>query len=237
MPRARPPRPSADHTSARLAARPAGRPSPPTRLPSGAHPLGVASGRDGVLYVPAGYAPERPAPLLVLVHGAGADARDILPVLRDAADAMGVLIVAPDARGATWDMLLGRYGPDVAHLDAALTGTFARCAVDATRVAAAGFSDGASYALSLGLANGALFTHVIAFSPGFMAPPAQVGVPRIFISHGTRDRVLPIDPCSRRLVPQLERGGYDVRYVEFDGGHAVPPAVRTEAMMWFTEDR
>jgi predicted esterase len=40
-----------------------------------------------------------------------------------------------------------------------------------------GFSDGASYALSLGLANGDLFTHVLGFSPGFMRVPRHVGRP------------------------------------------------------------
>jgi len=51
-------------------------------------------------------------------------------------------------------------------------------------VAIQGFSDGASYALSLGLTNGDLFTHVIAFSPGFAAPAEQRGRPRIYVSHG-----------------------------------------------------
>jgi phospholipase/carboxylesterase len=37
--------------------------------------------------------------------------------------------------------------------------------------------------------------------------------------------VLPIDRCSRRLVPELQRAGYDVTYEEFDGGHVVPPSV------------
>src|ERR687890_28697 len=91
------------------------------------------------------------------------------------------------------------------------------------------FSDGASYALSLGINNGDLFTDVLAFSPGFMAPSMSVGTPRFFVSHGRRDRVLPIERCSRRIVPQLERAGYEVTYREFDGGHTVPPEITLEA--------
>jgi phospholipase/carboxylesterase len=64
-----------------------------------------------------------------------------------------------------------------------------------------GFSDGASYALSLGLTNGDLFRHVIAFSPGFMAPAARRGEPPVFVSHITRDGVLPIGVTSHRIVP------------------------------------
>jgi phospholipase/carboxylesterase len=96
-----------------------------------------------------------------------------------------------------------------------------------------GFSDGASYALSLGITNGGLFTHVLAFSPGFMAPTRQPDSPKIFISHGNRDEVLPIDACSRGLVPALESSGYEVLYREFPGGHTLPPAIRKEALGWF----
>jgi predicted esterase len=53
------------------------------------------------------------------------------------------------------------------------------------------------------------------------------------VAHGTRDAVLPIAACSRRLVPALERGGYDVTYREFDGPHTVPPDVAREALAWF----
>ena len=122
-------------------------------------------------------------------------------------------------------------------IDRALEHTFSRYAVDPARLAIGGFSDGASYALSLGITNGDLFTHVIAFSPGFMAPAGHAGSPRVFVSHGTRDRVLPIDHCSRRIVPELERSGYDVRYREFDGGHTIPPQIASEAVGWFTRRR
>jgi phospholipase/carboxylesterase len=64
-----------------------------------------------------------------------------------------------------------------------------------------------------------------------------VGKPRIYVSHGTRDQVLPIDACSRRLVPQLERTGYDVRFHEFDGPHAIPAEIAQEALDWFVAGR
>ena len=89
----------------------------------------------------------------------------------------------------------------------------------------AGFSDGASYALSVGLTNGDLFNHLIAFSPGFMAPGTQVGRARLFISHGKNDNVLPIEHCSRVIVPQLQQAGYEVLYQEFNASHSVPEAI------------
>jgi phospholipase/carboxylesterase len=102
-------------------------------------------------------------------------------------------------------------------------------------VAVGGYSDGASYALSLGIANGDLFSHVLAFSPGFLTPTGQRGSPRIFVVHGTRDRWLPIDSCSRRIVPRLERAGYEVLYREFEGGHVVPPGIAREAAIWLAD--
>ena len=84
------------------------------------------------------------------------------------------------------------------------------------------------------MANGDLFSAVMAFSPGFIPSATDVsGAPRIFISHGTKDQILPIDTCSGRLVPQLKRAGYSVKFEQFDGPHAVPPEIAREAIEWF----
>ena len=200
-------------------------------LPTGATPLGLAGGRDGLLFVPE-VAAARPVPLVVLLHGAGSSARAVMGILGDLPASQDLALLAPDSRGATWDVIRGGFGPDVAFLDRALERVFAGCSVDPSRVALCGFSDGASYALSLGVGNGDLFTHLIAFSPGFAAPASKVGSPRIFVTHGVSDAVLPIDRCSRRLVPALRGGGYDVTYEEFDGGHVVPPELAQRAVGW-----
>ena len=200
--------------------------------PRGLHPLGLGGKRDGLLYVPEGYRPEQPAALVVMLHGAGGNARHSVGWMQEQADAEGFLLLAPESQGPSWDLVMGDYGPDVAFLDQVLAHVFERYAVDPERVVLAGFSDGASYALSLGIINGDLFRHLIAFSPGFAAPKDSRGSPRLFISHGDKDTVLPIARCSRRLVPQLEAAGLDVRYREFKGGHVIPPEVAREAVQW-----
>jgi phospholipase/carboxylesterase len=124
------------------------------------------------------------------------------------------------------------FGPDVEYLDQALDLVFSRYSVDPARMVAEGFSDGASYALSLGLLNGDLFTHVIAFSPGFVTEGSRRGKPRVFVSHGVHDQVLPIELCGRRIVRELRRDDYDIRYTEFDGGHAVPDEIARAALAW-----
>lgn len=179
---------------------------------------------------------ERPAPLAVVFHGAGGRPQDALNPFRSLADSTGTVLLAVASREYTWDVIVDEYGPDVEAIDGALEEVFSRCALDPACLAVGGFSDGASYALSLGIINGDLFGRVLAFSPGFMAPTVRAGEPRFFVSHGTRDEVLPIDYCSRRIVPQLERLGYDVMYREFEGGHTVPPEILLKATDWFTSD-
>jgi phospholipase/carboxylesterase len=200
---------------------------------AGLHPLGLDEKRDALLYVPESYDGQKAVPLIVNLHGAGGNAERSMRFLRPLADKNRFALLAPSSRAETWDVIIGGLGPDVAFIDRAVKDTFGRCAVDPGRIAIGGFSDGASYALTVGVANGNLFTHILAFSPGFMAPPRQEGSPPIYLSHGTRDQVLPIERCGRRLKVQLERAGYKLTYREFDGPHTVPPEIASEAVQWF----
>jgi predicted esterase len=144
-----------------------------------------------------------------------------------------VIEVSPQAAHGAWDVMLGGFGEDLALADAAMRWVFARFAIDPAHLASVGFSNGASYALSVGLTNGDVFSHIVAFSPGFMAPGEVHGRPPIFIAHGTEDRVLPIDKTSRRFVPDLRSEGYDVTFRTFEGRHEVVPALSTRALDWF----
>ena len=206
-----------------------------TGAPTGLQPLNVGGERDSYLYVPTEYRHDRSAPLVLLLHGSGGHAHHGLGLLQHLADDAGLILVAPASSSYTWDVIVGEYGPDVALLDRTLEQVFGSYAVDPAHLAIGGFSDGASYALSLGVTNGDLFTHIIAFSPGFAAPAAQRDRPRIFVSHGTRDEVLPISACSRRVVPMLQRAGYPVDYHEFEGGHTIPAEIARTAVNWFVE--
>jgi phospholipase/carboxylesterase len=223
--------PSAD--TGRLTTRPV---SAPTGKPlaTGLHRLGLDTDRDALLYVPQGLPDGRPVPLVVMLHGAGGEAQHGITPLQEIADTKHFLLLAPPSRGRTWDIIVReRYGPDIAFLDAALKNVFDHFPVDAERVAVAGFSDGASYALSVGLMNGDLFRHVLAFSPGFMAPRQHAGKPEFYVAHGTLDMVLNIDRCSRRIVPRLKSAGYEVRYREFLGPHILPQKIARDGIDGF----
>jgi predicted esterase len=199
------------------------------RLGPGEVNLGSPTGRETVLYVPSSVAPDAPSPLIVSLHGAGSDARDGGLFTQPLADQLGALILAPSSQGRVWDR---NFGTDLALVDASLAEAFRRARVDPARIAIAGFSAGASYALALGLANGGLFSRVMAFSPGSVPDGGRQGKPRVFITHGVDDELLPIDRASRRIVPALRSEGYDVAYDEFDGGHTVPPVELARAADW-----
>lgn len=191
-------------------------------------------GADGApaaeAYVPRTVQDGRTLRLVVFMHGAGGTAREALTSLRSYADQERLLLLAPKSRQSTWDVIAGGYGPDVENLDRLLDQVSGSYPIRGYTMA--GFSDGASYALSLGIGNGDVFDTVMAFSPGFSAAEVRNGRARFFVSHGTEDKVLPIERCSRRLVPALERAGYDVTYEEFDSGHFIPQAIKDSAVGW-----
>jgi predicted esterase len=199
----------------------------------GVQPLEPGSERDSYLYVPPGYDAATPSPALLLLHGSGGHAHHGRALLRRLADERDLILIAPASREYIWD--LGRRTEDTARVERALMSVFARYSIDSARLAIGGFSDGASWALTLGVANGELFTHVIAFSPTLEAPIATGGVARAFVSHGARDELVSVSAC-RRTVARLEELGVSVDYAEFEAGHRIPEEIARRAVDWLTGD-
>jgi predicted esterase len=193
--------------------------------------LGLDSERDAILKLPKTNSTSL-LPLLVMLHGATQNAEDMFGYLGSVPDEAGVAILAPNSRDYSWDAIGGSFGVDVEFLNRAIERVFDTVAVDPARLAIGGFSDGATYALSLGLINGDLFSRVVAFSPGFVVNGTQHGKPHLFISHGTRDHILPIARCGRRIAAELKAFGYDVTFREFDGDHEIPDDVAREGISY-----
>jgi phospholipase/carboxylesterase len=202
------------------------------------------SGRNGLLYIPTGHA--EPSPLLILLHKAGGSASEWFAgggSYAPYADKGRFIILAPESPRPSWGIGPKNWGYDYFAINRALEEAFARCAIDRNRLAIGGFSDGASYALSLGLANGDVFSYVIAFSPGFIVRAQargrignnnEVQIPLVYIAHGTADNVLPIASTSRVFVSSLRKNGYNVEFREFSGGHHLSRQVADQAMTWLT---
>lgn len=210
----------------------------------------VAHGRElplpdgAVAYVPSSAGP-RP-PLLVLLHGAGHHQLEMVQHFESEADARGILLLAPDSRGITWDAvsiaeeppsqdsplanrLSHRFGDsrDAKRVEAAIAGLERQVPVDTSRIVLSGFSDGATFALALGMSRDAPFSSVIAWSPGIAIRTEQPARGRrVFISHGRKDPILKFSVTCGEIVPLLQSEGANLTFLPFDGAHEAPAAVK-----------
>jgi predicted esterase len=210
------------------------RPRKPTKtITPGEHVLEDDGGRRSILYVPPSYDATKPAPFLLALHGATGSGDSMLRGTRPPAEKHGAVVLSPSSRDTTWDAIRGSFSTDFARIDRMLTDVFDRCAIDPRHAGVVGFSDGATYALSLGIINGDVFTHIIGHSAGFIIPGQIHGRPKIYLSHGRQDTILPIDQCGRRIAAQLTRQAYVLRFDEFDGGHMASAEIRETAVSWF----
>ena len=199
--------------------------------PLGVSQLGFSIFGNGILYVPESYSSDKAMPLVVTLHGASGNSNNWIKHynFHEFAEEKGFIFAAVDSKYYTWDLLLGGYGNDVSSINSALQYVFLHCNIDADRIALCGFSDGATYTLSLGISNGDIFTHLIAFSPGF------VTVTEIFVAHGNADYDLPVEGSRDHIVPNFIDMGYDVTYYEFRGGHQIPAHASNKALDWFLD--
>lgn len=177
-------------------------------------------------------------PLIVLLHGAAGYPQRFLRSMEPEADRRGAILLYPHSAGRTWDVLLnaaaGRdpwSGRDSERLDQSLADLFSRADIDPSRIVLLGFSDGASYALSLGLTNPRLFRAVVALSPGSVLAPERIDPSqRIFVAHGRADRILSYRTTEQSLVPALRRRGATVTFRPFAGDHEIDRKVLDAAL-------
>ncbi len=191
-------------------------------------------------FIPASLDRTKPAPMILLLHGAGGKGDRLLRRFQPMAEARGVILLAPDSALKTWDAIRGMqygtapaFGVDVGRVEQSLALMFAEATIDSKRLAIAGFSDGASYALSLGLRNTGLFSHIIAMSPGGVAPFEGRANARVFVSHGRKDSILSYDNTAKGIVPGVHALGLPVEFVSFDGAHELREPEMRAAFDWF----
>jgi predicted esterase len=199
---------------------------------------------NAVAYVPASAGPH--PPLLVLLHGAGHRQVEMVEHFEAQADARGIVLLAPDSHGDTWDAVSEAEGPpdvdsplanklahrfgssrDAERVEAAIADLAKIVPVDRSRTVLAGFSDGATFALAMGMSRDYDFSAVIAWSPGIAIEterPARGR--RVFVSHGLHDGLLKFAITCGDIVPLLRSEGADVVFLPFDGGHDAPKAIK-----------
>ena len=191
------------------------------------------------LYVPEGYSPERPLPLVMALHGGSGHGRAFLwSWLRDARS-FEAIVVAPTAPGRTWALMGDDADPP--NLHRIPDDVSARWQIDATRLLLTGMSDGGTFCYVSGLEAGSRFTHLAPVSATFhpmMASMADAGrldrLP-IRITHGARDWMFPVE-VARRAAEALAAAGADVDYGEIeDLSHCYPREINAALLKWLSE--
>lgn len=202
------------------------------------------------LHLPEG--PKDGSPLVLLLHGRGADKGDLVPLGRFFPN--DVLLATPRAPfpGAPWG-----YGPGWAwyrylaedrpepssfaegqraldQLVAALPG---KLPVRPGALVLGGFSQGGTMSLAWALRNAGEAAAVLNFS-GFLASHPEVKVNRstagglgVFWGHGTSDPAIPF-ALAQRGRKSLRAAGADLTAREYPIGHWIDPREMTEAVDW-----
>lgn len=219
-------------------------PSPAATSPAPAHASSEPAQRDettmlGALRVRLRGRGQR---ALLLLHGYGAPGYDLVPLGELLArEVPGLRVVLPEApqvwehggEGRAW---YERARPDVpaqiasarTQLAELLAALEAREGITADHVTFAGFSMGATMSIELTLHGSARPAGLVALSgnalPAFGTDWSAMRDLPVFVSHGHADPILPFRHGAA-IRDHATEGGARVTFLEFEGGHAIPPEV------------
>ena len=112
----------------------------------------------GVLLTPDEIDPARSYPLITVLHGAGRQDEMLVKACRGEPERRQALFFVPRSVAPTWDLITGNGRADLDFLHYAYDLIYRRYPVAANAQCLIGYSDGASYALSLGLSNPGFFS-------------------------------------------------------------------------------
>jgi phospholipase/carboxylesterase len=181
---------------------------------------------------------------LLLLHGTGGDENDMLPL----GDALlpGAAILSP--RGAVRERGMPRFFARLAEgvfdledlavrtqqLIRFVHGAVAKYELDASRLIAVGFSNGANIAASVMLTGPSVFSHAILFRamvPFEPREPARLGGTPVLLSSGEWDPIATPEQ-ARRLQSLLTAAGAKPTLNFFDAGHELTRGDVSAAASW-----
>ena len=188
-----------------------------------------------------------PHPCLLLLHGRGADELDLLGLADELDPRLFVVSARAPLRmgpGYAWYHFQSIGDPEPASFQASLAALSTFVAdlpqaypVDASKIFALGFSQGAMMAGSLLLTHPsvltgtALLSGYLPLNSGLAVDEAQLRDRPVFVAHGTGDQVLPV-ALGRQAREYLVRLGADVTYREYRIGHSIGPEELVELAAW-----
>ncbi|EMY62756.1 alpha/beta hydrolase [Leptospira terpstrae] len=194
---------------------------------------------------------EKP-PLLLLLHGVGSNEEDLFSLTNYLPDSMlivsvrGPLTLGRDSYG--WYEVLFTTGQPKINLEQEresrklllefLDYLKLNYQFDESKVWIGGFSQGAIMSYSIGLLHPERIKGIIALSGRLLEEnktivdaTEKVLNKRIFISHGTNDRVLSVE-YARSVKGYLESIGIHPHYKEYEEGHSINREMLKDLIQW-----
>lgn len=196
---------------------------------------------SGVLLTPEVMDPARSYPLITVLHGAGRQDEMLVKACRSEPERRQALFFVPRSVAPTWDLIAGGGRVDLDFLEHAYDLIYRRYRVDAFSQCLIGYSDGASYALSVGLSNARFFSALMVWAAGFVVldpatADASAPKPRLYLEHGTHDQLFAFEQVALPMKQNLEKAGYDVTFSVDEGGRHWPSgSFQSEALDWYFE--
>lgn len=152
--------------------------------------------RNYRLYVPSGYQKNKPAPLIIALHG-GLGTGKVMAEhagLSDDADRAGMLVAYPDGIGRGWNAgsccgdPMEKQVNDVLFMRNLIEDVKSKYSVDSKRIYGTGFSNGAMLLHRVACEAPELFTAIAPVSGGIMVPECQAKTaPAVLLVQGRAD--------------------------------------------------
>jgi len=187
------------------------------------------------------------APLVVLLHGRGADERGIVGLadhLPPGPSYVAVRAPIGEGGGFAWFANRGIGRPVAESLDETMTwfrSWLDGVAGDGRPVVLVGFSGGAAFAGGLVLADpdrfagAAVLYGTLPFDAGVPTTPGRLGGTSVFVAQGDADTVIPRELLTRTWDYLHDGSGAAVTAVRSPGGHGLDADVVTALAAWLAE--
>lgn len=193
------------------------------------------------------------SPVVILMHGRGADLTDLVPLGRAFPEAAALVFPRAPHPGAPWGYGPGwawyRYEGDdrpeeesfrtsQAALEELIDGLPDLLGFEPGPVIPGGFSQGGTMAIGYALRHPGAVPGVLNFSgfvpshPDVAVTPETVSDTAFWWGHGTSDPAVVYDPLATRGRAALEAAGADLTARDYPMGHGIIPQELNDAAAW-----